>query len=695
MKKLHITLRLCVLAALFLLICAAYLAELAGLQVVGQDYYNLVKAETSSRYVTVYARRGEIYDRNGKPLVVNSENYNISLEYGAMPIGKAAFNEMILMVTDAIVAGGGEENLTVPTFPFVGTYPNYEKDPVFFESKTNQIKWDALLRRLERDPEISTEDLLEYLRFRYGLIEYDRKADEYFENYETEDADYLMRVRFAMEYIQFSRVQPYTLAENVDDRTLAYVAERSFPPFRVTVDNARTYVYPGYASHILGRIGKIQAEEAEEYKARGYSADAYVGISGAEKVYEEYLHGTDGLLEIVEDVYGNIVSETTVKEPVAGKDVRLTIDIDLQISAEDALRDNITVIHRRAAGQRPYNGEDASSGAAVAVDPESGEVLAMASYPTFDLADYGTSYTALAEDELRPLLNRALFGLYTPGSTFKPGVAAGALNEGVITANTIIVDKGVYDFGGYRPRCWIYLQRGQTHGAQNVVAAIQNSCNYFFYEVGNRMGIDMIAKYAKLYGLGEPTGIELGENTGILASPAYSESVGNIWNPGNTLQAAIGQSDNMFTPLQLGMYISALLEGTRYRAHLLKEVVEFPSGDVVYETPTEVIDVLDFRPGILPLIKGAMKDVVESGSAARIFRGYDITVGGKTGTAQVGDDRSANALFVGFAPYDDPKIVTAVVIEQGANGTDAAYTAKAMFDAYLKGERYLPLDAQE
>ncbi|MBQ9428300.1 MAG: hypothetical protein IJU41_02005 [Clostridia bacterium] len=694
MKKLHITLRLVLLAALFVLICAAYLAELASIQVVGQDYYDLVRAETTSRYVTVYAKRGEIYDRNGKPLVVNAENYNISLEYGAMPMAKADFNAMILDMTNAVIAGGGGENLTEPTFPFTGSYPDYEKDENFFESATNRLKFAALLRRLERAEDISTEDLIDYLRLRYGLASYDKKTDGFIENYTGKDADYLMRVRFAMEYIQFSRVQPYTLAEHVDDETLAYVAERSFAPFKVTVDNERTYVYPGYASHILGRIGKIPAEDAEAYKARGYSADAYVGISGAEKVYEEYLHGTDGLKEVVEDAYGNIVSETTVKEPVAGRDVRLTIDADLQIAAEDALADNITVIHRRAASQKPLNGEDASSGAAVAVDPTSGEVLAMASYPTFDLADYAEKYNELAADEGRPLLNRALYGAYTPGSTFKPGVAAGALNEGVITANTIIVDRGVYDFGGYRPRCWIYLQRGQTHGAQNVVAAIQNSCNYFFYEVGNRMGIDLIDKYAKLYGLGEPTGIELGESTGILASPAYSESVGNIWNPGNTLQAAIGQSDHMFTPLQLGMYISTILSGTRYKAHLLKEVVSFPDGEVVYETPVTVLDVLDFKPGILPLIKSAMKDVVESGSAARIFRGYDITVGGKTGTAQVGEDRSANALFVGFAPYDEPKIVTAIVIEQGANGTDAAYTAKAMFDTYLKGQPYIPLSEQ-
>ena len=358
------------------------------------------------------------------------------------------------------------------------------------------------------------------------------------------------------------------------------------------------------------------------------------------------LHGTDGTRAIVEDQYGNLISETVVKEPVPGSDVRLTIDIDLQITAEDALADNIRLI-REEADPKPgeHDGEDAHSGAVVALDPDTGALLAAASYPTYRLSDYIDNYAALAADENRPLYNRALLGTYTPGSTYKPGVAAAALSEGVITRNTVIVDKGVYDFGDYHPRCWIYLRFGRTHGAQTVIEAIQNSCNYFFYEVGYRIGIDAIDKYSRVYGLGEPTGIELPESTGILAGPAYSESTGNVWNPGNTLQAAIGQSDNMFTPLQLSVYISTLLSGgTRYRAHMLRSVHAYPSGEVLSETAPEVMSAVELDAGIVATVKSAMKDVVESGSAARIFRGYDITVGGKTGTAQVGGDRTGSAL---------------------------------------------------
>ncbi len=696
MKKNAAALRLVALCAMFIVICIAYLVLLVNYQITGQDYYMIVTEEASARYVKVAAKRGEIYDRNGKALVINTTNYSIELEYGAMPRTDADFNKVYLDVRNAVIAGGGESCLREPEFPFKGSYPNYTRDMEFFQSATNRTKFASLIKRLELDSDVSEDELFEFLFKRYGLVTYDRKKKEYTDNYAPEVADIIMRARFEMEYIQFSRVEPYTVAENVSLQTLTYVKELSFGQVMITENPARTYIYDGYASHILGHIGQIPAEELENYLENGYGGDAYVGRSGIEKVYEEYLRGTDGTMKIVEDAYGNIISETIVKEPIAGKDIYLTIDIDLQISAEDALHDNIEIIHERAAENKgEHDGEDAASGAAVAVNPSTGEVLALASYPSFNLSDYIKNYRAYAADELRPLYNRATLGTYTPGSTFKPGVAAAALEEGVISVNTTIVDRGVYTYyqnasgTGYAPRCWIYLQRGRTHGAQNVVAAIQNSCNYFFYEVGRNLGIERINMYSKMFGLGSATGIEIGESTGTLAGPEHSQKVGQPWVDGNTLQAAIGQSDNTFTPIQLAVYTSALINGgTRYKAHLLHEVREFPSGEVVYASEPEAVASIEFKENILPTIKSAMKDVVESGSAARIFRGYDIAVGGKTGTAQVGSDRSDNALFIGFAPYSEPKIAVTVVIEQGANGTDAAYTARAMYDAYLKGEKY-------
>lgn len=689
MRKVNMSLRLAAIASLFIFICAAYLVILVRVQITGQDYYTIISQETKTRYVSIAAKRGEIYDRNGKALVINTTNYSISLEYGAMPKPNAEFNAVILSTRAAVKNGGGESCLTEPVFPFNGSYPNYIRDGEFFASATNRTKFASLLRRLELDEDTTDKELFDYLRVRYGIAKITKS--ETVENYSPEEADRLFRTRFHMEYMQFSRVEPYTIAENVPLATLTYVKELSIHQVMVTEKAARTYVCDGYASHILGHIAKIPAEELDEYTEKGYPGDAYVGRSGMERVCEEYLRGENGVLEIVEDKYGNLISETVIKEPVAGKDVYLTIDIDLQISTEKALADNIKVIHERAKSEKgEHDGEDASAGAAVAIDPSSGEVLALASYPTFNLSDYLENYKLYAADEKRPLYNRATLGTYTPGSTFKPGVAAAALDAGVITVNTTVYDGGYYSYGDYNPRCWYYIRYNRGHGNQNVVEAIQNSCNVFFYEVGNRLGIEKMNEYIKKFGLGEATGIEIGESKGILAGPEYSESRGNIWVPGNTLQAAIGQSDNMFSPLQLAVYTSALINGgTRYKAHLLHSVKEFPSGNTVRENVSEVVAKVELRDGILQTIKSAMKDVVESGSAARIFRGYDIAVGGKTGTAQVGGERSDNALFIGFAPYSSPKIAVAVVIEQGANGTDAAYTAKAMYDSYLKGEQYV------
>lgn len=697
MKKSQIAIRLIALAALFLIICAVYLIILVNLQITGQDYYTIIKDETTTRYIPIEAKRGEIYDRRGRPLVINTTNYCINLEYAAMPKDNADFNEVILSARNAVKEGGAESCLTTLVFPFNGEYPNYIRLSDFFVSAANRSKFAALLKRLELPEDTSDKEFLDFLRTRYGIASYDSKSETFTENYSKEEADILLSTRFHMEYMQFSSVEPYMIAEGVTLSALTYIKELAIHQVLVSEEPRRTYLYDGYASHILGHIGKIPAEELDYFIEKGYSGDAYVGRSGMEKVCEEYLHGTDGIIEIVEDKYNNIVSKKVIKEPIPGKDVYLTIDIDLQISTENALRDNIKYIHERAALEADkYDGEDANSGAAVAVDPNSGEVLALASYPTFNLSDYIENYSLYSLDELRPLYNRATLGTYAPGSTFKPGVAATALEEGVISVNTIIYDDGTYDEylapgqSGYAPRCWYYLRYNRGHGNQTVKEAIQNSCNYFFYEVGNRLGIEKMNEYSKKFGFGEPTGIEIGESTGILAGLENSEKRGEIWVPGNTWQAAIGQSDNMFSPLQLAVYTSTLINGGyRYKAHLLYEVRDYSSGDVTFKNKAEIANRISFKDGILNTIKDAMKDVVESGSAARLFKNYDITVGGKTGTAQVGGNRSDNALFIGFAPYKNPQIAVSVVIEQGANGTDAAYTAKAIYDCYLKGEQYV------
>ena len=314
--------------------------------------------------------------------------------------------------------------------------------------------------------------------------------------------------------------------------------------------------------------------------------------------------------------------------------------------------------------------------------------MAIASYPTYDLSQFSETYADLIQDENSPLFNRALEGTYAPGSTFKPGVAAAALQEGIITPYSEIQDLGQYSYyTDYQPKCWIYSPRygKRTHGYVNVSEALQVSCNYFFYEVGRQLTIAKIDEYCEKYGLGQPTGIELSEKTGILAGPKYREENGKIWYDGDTLQAAIGQSDHLFTPLQINMYITTLLAGgNRPSAHILKETRDY-FGSVLYESQPEVVDSIHLDDLVVRTIQNAMKDVTENGSAARVFVNYPIAIGGKTGTAQVSENSSDNATFIAFAPFDDPQIVATCVIEHGANGTDAGFAVRDLFNYYFFG----------
>jgi len=409
-----------------------------------------------------------------------------------------------------------------------------------------------------------------------------------------------------------------------------------------------------------------------------------------EKAFEDQLRGVDGQLTVVEDSEGNVIDEYVSKEPIAGNDVYLTIDIEYQKIVEDSLDANIAYIRALAEDKEgELDGEDARAGAFTVMNIKTGAVLAVASNPTFDLSTFDEDYASLSKNSSSPLFNRALNGAYTPGSVFKPGVAVAALNEGIITPYTEIMDEGVYRYyeeTGFAPRCWINLMFGSSHGLLNVTEAIQVSCNCFFYEVGRRLGIEKMNEYCKGYGLGEHTGIELDEAVGTLGGPEYRIEHGlNAWSPGDTVQAAIGQMDNTFTPLQLSCYISTLVNGgTRYGAHILQDVRSHATGAIIYKVQTEALNKMMLSDEAVSVVLNAMKNVTEdTGSAARLFTGYPLAVGGKTGTAQVSENKSANAVFTAFAPFDDPEIVGTTVIEQGAGGTDAGYAVRDVFTHYF------------
>lgn len=729
MKKRQNLIRYFTVGILFCAVCLVYLGRLVYLQVAGQDYYTQTPPVSYvTRTVPIQACRGEIYDRNGTALVTNHYTYDLQLDYGSFPKAETDRNALVFSLLEAAERHGAAPT-DMGSLPFTidtamgGITVSFRSD--FFAGGARYRRFSNLIEGLYVDVDTgegvtanssllragatipySGEDTdgelteiiqsrladmpdadrcVQALLERYGLITYADKADtDGTLVYSAEDTVTLLCRRLDMELSDFSTAAPYTLFSDVTIAFLSHAEESFSRGIRIHTNAQRQYEYPGYASHILGTIGKIDSDELEYYTAQGYAMDAIVGKSGVEAAFEEYLHGVDGVLTITEDDQQNIIRTEVTTEPIAGHNVYLTIDIGMQMAAEVALAENVQQIRDEADYDKPHTGEDASAGALVAVEVETGAVLAMASYPTYNLATLRQDITLLNQDETRPLYNRALQGTYAPGSTFKVGVAVAALENGIIDKDTIIDAQGTYTvYEDYQPNCWI-VAYGGVHGKINVVEAIQESCNYFFFEVGRLLTIENINKRMSTFGLGQSTGIELYEKTGILAGPDYRDENGlGKWSPGDTLQAAIGQSDNLFTPLQICMYTTTLInQGVRYSAHLLDRVSEY-GGETVFQSTKQILANEPISDEHYELIREGMKNVMDNGSAARIFSGYPITVGGKTGTAQVYSTKSDNAIMTAFAPYEDPQIAVTCVIEQGYSGTKAGYSIKDVFDYYF------------
>lgn len=680
--------------AFFLIVCAIFAIRMINICVTAEP--GQISTGTYERREPIQAVRGEIYDRNGKKLVGNVYTYDLVLDYDAMAATQLLRNYDILKITDALGELGKQDEIGGDSFPFEGTYPNYtyttkalNKDSdVYYrllkriaqnelESDSgvpkNQLTVSHLEAFYEKNPDKfpSEEKIVSWYLERYKMLP-DGKGEEAL--FSDEELDTLIRMRYDMEVKDFSIYNRYTVLSDVDIRLITYIEELSVPGVAFETVTGREYLYPGYASHILGQLGSIPAELWEEYQALGYDMSDKVGLSGCELAFEEYLRGEDGVRVVVEDKSGNIIDSWVETKAKAGNDVYLTIDIDLQIAAEDGLAENVALIG------------DAHAGALTALDPKTGEVLVLASYPSYDLNLYNESYGELANDPAKPLYNRVLNGLYTPGSTFKVGMVAAGISSGTLRSSTILRCEGIYTYyDDYQPKCWYYPK---AHENVNAMYALQVSCNCYFYELGRIMGIETMNEYCKAYGLGEHTGIELPEKTGILAGPDYREDAGLLgWTPGNTISAAIGQSDNSFTPLQLANYIATVTNGgTRYAVHLLKEVLTYgEQGECVYQSTTEVLDRVELTADALYGARQGMRQMAKYDAAVSAYMGdLPVLVGGKTGTAQRGDGKNDNRLFVCTAPYDDPEIVISVVIEpddevakDNAHGSSYACVAAA------------------
>jgi len=677
-------LRFVILGVIFAVICLVYAARLVKLQLGDSEtFFEYSEDDLTSYTVTVKGSRGALCDRNGTVLVSDSSTYDLNFNYDTMAYDNAGINDMILLSLEALRETDNDSGLAADSFPFDGTYPDYTPKAALADEDSNiTIRLRKFIKHRRLDETAGQETVLKTMLTIYGLI--DREGKEKYTPAEIHD---LLTVRYDMESKNFSSYTPYTLAEDVDLFLLAAVKESPIMGTEIVQRTDRAYAYPGYASHLLGRISKIYAEDWDYYNALGYRMDAQVGISGCELAFEQQLRGEDGTMEIFVDEDGNIVRMEMIKEPRRGADVWLTIDIGLQMVAEDALAQNVADIVASSSGNR--NGEDCNAGAVVATDPNTGEMLAIASYPTYDLTTYNEKYNELYADGDMPLFHRALEGTYAPGSTFKLGMAIAALEEGIITPTSTIQTKGKYTYyHSYQPRCWYYTATGLSHGAINVVKSLEVSCNYFYYEVGRLMGIDVMNRYFTAYGLGQKTGIELPEASGILAGPAYRDAQGlSEWSELDTLAASIGQSDNLFTPIQLCQYTATLVTGVRYASHLLYRVVDYGTGEVLSAPSPAILDTLTLSPGTVTAIKDGMRRVVSSSSTlTRTFRpvsSLDIVVGGKTGTAQVLPTDSDNGLFTCVAPLDDPRIAITCVIERAGGGSAVAPTPAAMMEYFF------------
>ncbi len=628
-------------------------------QIVNGDEYRALSVAGTAKREVVETSRGIITDRNGKVLVSNRLAYTLKFSDSDFGKDQAACNDAVWRLIELCRAEGVE---WIDPLPLTAEAPYTLSTETPGETFINWLKSSKLAYTGESTVTLtaSSDEVMAALRKVYAIAD----------GYTDQQARLIAGVRYGAKISG-----GYVFAEDVPVRVISQVVDGHYAGVSTGTSSQRVY-NTTYAAHILGRVSRIFAEDWDNYKDKGYSMDALVGKGGVEEAFESYLHGTNGVKLVTTDKNGKVTGELYAKEPQPGNTVALTIDLDLQKVTEDSLAEKIGSMEQRDGLTR--------GGAAAVVSVGTGEVLALASYPTYDLSQWDEMYDTWNKDTVgRPMFNRATDGTYAPGSTFKLCSAVAALESGIVTPSTTIVDRGIYTYYTFpQPKCWIYNSYGGTHGAVNVSQAITVSCNYFFYEVGRLMGIKTLDSYATQFGLGQHTGIEIGDSAGVLASPEYAEKIGETWTDGQTITAAIGQSYNLFTPLQLANYVATLVGGgDHYEAHLLKSAKSFDNSSVVYAYNKAPINHVDMADSTLEAVKKGARGLA-TGSLSYVFRNCVVDVGCKTGTAETGQ-KLTNGCFVAFAPYDDPQIAVCVVAEQGGGGANLAPVALDIINAYF------------
>lgn len=660
-----------VLYVILALIIAAFALRLVSIQLIsGQDYREQSQKRTMKTTVTE-APRGDIIDRYGRVLVTNKMSNSLVIKKV-----KGQDNKTLnALIKSLYILSESCEHYVSTTFPLV--YENGTVKFFFDESEEAPNKKEyAWKEKYGIENDATANEVLKFFSEKYSVTE--------------ATMEYRLKItatRYEMTLRDFSYTTDFTFASNIPMDMITVIKEQQslFYGADIHTSSTRDYKYPYTATHVLGRVGKINAEELEEMRADGYTINSVIGKQGIEKYAEQYLRGIDGLSGVEQTKGGKNISEEILEEAIPGNNVTLTLDLDLQQTAEQAIYD--TILEIRAGATDTASGKYADSGAVVAIDVNTGEVLAMASYPTYDTTTFNQKYSELLTNNAKPLINRAIAGEYSPGSTFKMLVAAAALEEGVITPWDIITDKGIYTYyKDYQPRCWAYRQHGTVHGAITVTGALRDSCNYFFYDVGRRLTIEKIDEYAEKYGFGQITGVEIPseEHKGVVASPENRKKSNGYWYPGDTLQASIGQSDTLVTPIQLASYVATIANGgTRYQPYLIKSI-EDDAGKVIMETESKIIGEIKLSDESYNAITKGMRLVVTEGTGKTAFKGCPVSVAAKSGSAQMG--RYTNGIYVAYAPYENPQIAVAVVMEKSGGGSDAAPVVRKVIEKYFAGE---------
>lgn len=647
------------------------IVQLFNLQIVHGAKYREESNTRLTRESTLEATRGEILDRSGNVLVSSSQKFN--LELYKSKIDTNALNDSILKIIQVL------EKYNVS---YVDSFP-IKIDPFEYTiADTNLSNWKS---NNGIDENATAEEVFYKFKDKYKI-----------QNTDISEIRKIIAIRYAIVQEGYSSTKSLTIAKDIPREAVAEFSEEGdeFPGINISVQPVRQYKQGTLASHILGYASKIGSEEYQKKKDE-YNQNDIIGKTGIEAVFEKYLKGKNGTKQIDMAVDGTITAEVVEKEAVAGSNVVLTIDSQLQKIAEEALKDNIEKIKNGGFG-KSY---DAKGGSCVVMNVKTGEVLAMASYPDYNPQSFADGisneeWKSYNENKSYPLLNKCIQSAYEPGSIFKMVTAIAGLESGNISLTEKINDTGVYKKYGAEWKCWYYTDYHRGHGYLNVIGAIEKSCNFFFYETADRIGIDTLDKYATYFGLGRKTGIELpSETAGTLASKDYVKSIKGSWNPGDTINAAIGQGYNKFTPLQMTKYISMIANGgNNVNVSIVKTIQNADGTEVSKDEINEYVkeklglteentENITLNKDYVNAVREGMKSVTsgESGTAYVRFKDFNIKVGGKTGSAEAGKDANGNdivnAWFAAFAPYDDPEIAVVVMVENGGHGN---YTAEAV-----------------